>query len=217
MIGAGGIGFDVSEFLTFSGKATDKADEVDIDEYLKEWGVDKTNEARSGMQDAKAHPAARNVTLLQRKHGKLGAGLGKTSGWVHRAQLAKAEVTMIGGASYDKIDDDGLHITITDKKDKEKKTQQVLNVDNVILCAGQEPLRELEEPLKAAGMKVWRIGGAEEAGELDAKKAIDMGTRLAAKIEDASEGEVLTMDIGTGAKVIEFFRDVRNKKAGINQ
>mmetsp|Transcript_22937 Transcript_22937/g.47562 ORF Transcript_22937/g.47562 Transcript_22937/m.47562 type:complete len:735 (+) Transcript_22937:50-2254(+) len=216
VVGAGGIGFDVSEFLTFSGEFKTKADEVDVNEYLVEWGVDKTNEARSGMIEPKIHQAARNVTLLQRKHGKLGAGLGKTSGWVHRAQLKKANVNMIGGVSYDKIDDNGLHITITDKKDKEKKTQQVLDVDNVILCAGQEPLREIEEPLKAAGVKVWRIGGAEEAGELDAKKAIDMGTRLAAKIEDANEGEVLTMDIGTGAKVIEFFRDMRNTKVGIN-
>ena len=83
--------------------------------------------------------------MLQRKHGKVGAGLGKTSGWVHRAQLKKADVNMVGGASYDKIDDEGLHVTITDKKDKEKKTTQVLDVDNVIICAGQEPLRELEE------------------------------------------------------------------------
>ncbi|GMH52760.1 hypothetical protein TrST_g13550 [Triparma strigata] len=216
VIGAGGIGFDVAEFLVHPKSDKTSGDEVDLDEYLKEWGVDKSNEVRSGLLEPKVHPAEREITLLQRKSGKLGAGLGKTTGWVHRANLVKMNVNMIGNVSYDKIDDSGLHISIKDKKDPKKSTKQVLDVDNVILCAGQTPLRELEEPLKAAGVNTWRIGGAEEAGELDAKKAIDMGTRLAARIEDSKPGDVFTMDIGSGAKVIEFFRDFRNKKAGIN-
>ena len=213
IIGAGGIGFDVAEYLVHSGDMDQKADDVDVGAYMEEWGVDITNEARSGLQERKLHSPARNITLLQRKQGKLGAGLGKTTGWVHRANLTKMDVKMIGGITYDKIDDDGLHLTIKDKKGKE--TKQVLNVDNVITCAGQTPLRELCDPLEELGMKVWRIGGAEEAGELDAKRAIDMGTRLAAKLEGAKAGEVFTMDPGGGAKVIEFFRNYRNKKEGV--
>jgi 2,4-dienoyl-CoA reductase (NADPH2) len=216
IIGAGGIGFDVAEFLvhdTSHGQPT--ADEVSVPGYMKEWGVDMKNEVRSGLIPAEIAKPQRDITLLQRKSGKLGAGLGKTSGWVHRANLQKMNVNMIPSVSYDKVDDSGLHITITDKKGK--KSSRVLDVDNVILCAGQTPLRELEEPLKAAGVDVFRVGGAEEAGELDAKKAIDMATRLAIKVEDCKPGDVFTMDIGTGAKMIEYFRNFRNKKEGINK
>ena len=214
IVGAGGIGFDVAEYLVHGGENDRSADEVDVSEYMVEWGVDMENERRSGLQERKLHPPARDVTLLQRKQGKLGAGLGKTTGWVHRANLTKMDVTMIGGVTYDKVDDDGLHITVKGKKEGDAK-KQVLNVDNIVLCAGQTPLRELCSPLEEMGMPVWRIGGAEEAGELDAKRAIDMGTRLAAKVEAAKPGDVFTMDPGGGAKVIEFFRGMRNKREGV--
>ena len=221
VIGAGGIGFDVSEFLVHHAEGLNlTADEVSVDGYMKEWGVDKTNTERSGLKSSgkELHEPSREITLLQRKAGKLGAGLGKTSGWVHRSNLDKMKVNMIGNVSYDKIDDKGLHITIGgSKKDNKPGEKRVIECDNVILCAGQESLRELQEPLEKLGVSTFRIGGAEEAGELDAKKAIDMATRLAAKIEDAKQGDVFTMDIGTGAKVIEYFRNFRNKKEGINK
>lgn len=217
IIGAGGIGFDVAEFLVHDTAHLRTADEMNIEGYMSEWGVDMENEVRSGLIDAKIGKPMREVTLLQRKAGKLGAGLGKTSGWVHRANLAKMDVNMIGNVSYDKIDDQGLHVSIRDKKDPKKKTKRVLDVDNIILCAGQTPLRELQEPLEKLNIPVFRIGGAEEAGELDAKTAIDMATRLAVKIEDSTPGDVFLMDIGTAAKAIEYFRNFRNKKEGINK
>ena len=218
IIGAGGIGFDVASFLVHEAdtKKQPTADEVSVGEYMEEWGVDITQKAQAGLVDPVIRKGQREVTLLQRKGGKLGAGLGKTSGWVHRANLTKMDVNMIGNVEYDKVDDAGLHISIKDKRG-DGKSSRVLAVDNVILCAGQLPLRELQSPLEASGVPVFRIGGAEDAGELDAKKAIDMATRLAIKIEDAKAGEVHTMDIGTGAKMIEYFRNFRNKKEGINQ
>lgn len=170
VIGAGGIGFDVSEYLCHEGEATSQ----NIPAFMKEWGVDMTLEARGGIEgiEAVVAPSAREVFLLQRKTSKVGAKLGKTTGWIHRTGLKNKGVTMIPGCSYDKIDDQGLHITVGDN-------QQVLDVDNVIICAGQDPLRALVEGLNKPHHL---IGGADVAAELDAKRAIDQGTRLAAKM-----------------------------------
>jgi 2,4-dienoyl-CoA reductase (NADPH2) len=170
VIGAGGIGFDVSEYLCHQGVATSQ----NIPAFMKEWGVDMTLQARGGIEGvvAEVSPSAREVFLLQRKSSKVGAKLGKTTGWIHRTGLKNKGVQMIAGCTYDKIDDQGLHMTVDG-------TEKVLEVDNVIICAGQDPMRELVEGLN----KTYHlIGGADVAAELDAKRAIDQGTRLAAKI-----------------------------------
>jgi 2,4-dienoyl-CoA reductase (NADPH2) len=170
VIGAGGIGFDVSEYLCHQGVATSQ----NIPAFMKEWGVDMTLKARGGIEGvvAEVSPSAREVFLLQRKSSKVGAKLGKTTGWIHRTGLKNKGVQMIAGCTYDKIDDQGLHMTVNG-------TEKVLEVDNVIICAGQDPMRELVEGLN----KTYHlIGGADVASELDAKRAIDQGTRLAAKI-----------------------------------
>jgi 2,4-dienoyl-CoA reductase (NADPH2) len=170
VIGAGGIGFDVSEYLCHEGVATSQ----NIPAFMKEWGVDMTLQARGGIEGvvAEVSPAAREVFLLQRKSSKVGAKLGKTTGWIHRTGLKNKGVQMIAGCTYDKIDDQGLHMTVDG-------TEKVLEVDNVIVCAGQDPMRELIEGLNKP---YHLIGGADVAAELDAKRAIDQGTRLAAKI-----------------------------------
>jgi 2,4-dienoyl-CoA reductase (NADPH2) len=170
VIGAGGIGFDTSEFLSH-GK---QSPSTDIPTFMKEWGIDMTFQARGGIEgmQAKPEPSSREIFLLQRKTTKVGAGLGKTTGWAHKAGLMMKGVNLLAGVTYDKIDDQGLHITVSDQK-------QVLEVDNVIICAGQEPLRALVEGLKKP---YHLIGGADEAAELDAKRAIDQGTRLAASL-----------------------------------
>jgi len=169
LIGAGGIGFDVAEFLTHQHN-----DDDPIDSYLEEWGVDRRMSTRGGLKPADDPAPARQVYLCQRKAGKLGAGLGKTTGWIHRAALKKRGVTMLSRCRFERIDDDGLHITIDDKP-------SLLEVDNVVICAGQVSKRDLEEPLKAAEIDVHIIGGAHMAGELDARRAFDQGTRLAAQ------------------------------------
>lgn len=173
IIGAGGIGFDTAEYLTTEGVPTS----LDVDGFLKEWGIDKTLTEKGGLATAgvQPHPSPRKVWLLQRKSSKVGDGLGKTTGWIHRQALKMKQVEMISAVQYDKIDDAGLHIRIKDKA-------EILPVDNVIICAGQEPLRELEEALKHAGKTVHLIGGADVAAELDAKRAINQGSRLAATI-----------------------------------
>ena len=173
IIGAGGIGFDTAEFLTHEGKSSS----LDTDAFMREWGVDMEVEHPGGLspQGPQPHPSPREVYLLQRKTSKVGEGLGKTTGWIHRASLQMKRVRMLSGVSYDKIDDTGLHITV-------KGEAQLLPVDNVIICAGQDPLRELQAPLQAAGKSVHLIGGADVAAELDAKRAIDQGSRLAASI-----------------------------------
>eukprot|EP01064_Diplonema_japonicum_P023146 TRINITY_DN33600_c0_g1_i1.p1 TRINITY_DN33600_c0_g1~~TRINITY_DN33600_c0_g1_i1.p1 ORF type:complete len:687 (+),score=192.00 TRINITY_DN33600_c0_g1_i1:46-2106(+) len=178
VIGAGGIGFDVSEFLTH-GK---KSPSLDVDVFLKEWGVDKTLKSRGGVANMKAEvePSPRTVYLLQRKTSKHGKGLGTTTGWIHRMGLRKKEVKMLSGCEYKKVDDEGLHIKTKTKDGKE--STEVLAVDHVVLCAGQEPLRELMEPLKQAGKSVHLIGGADVAAELDAKRAIRQGTELGLKL-----------------------------------
>ncbi|OWJ91864.1 NADPH-dependent 2,4-dienoyl-CoA reductase [Pseudomonas sp. A46] len=174
VIGAGGIGFDVSEYITHQGRATS----LDRDAFWKEWGIDGALEARGGIAGIRAqpHPAARQVFLLQRKKSKVGDGLGKTTGWIHRTGLKNKQVQMLNAVEYLKVDDDGLHIRVAEGE------PQVLPVDTVILCAGQEPLRELHDGLLAAGQSVHLIGGADVAAELDAKRAINQGSRLAAEL-----------------------------------
>jgi 2,4-dienoyl-CoA reductase (NADPH2) len=175
VLGAGGIGFDVSEFLGHTGH--DGPDFPTAEEFARQWGIDMKLEARGGVKNVEAEPdpLAREIFLLQRKASKPGKGLSKTTGWVHRLSLRNRGVRMLAGVSYRYIDEFGLHI---EHEGKEK----LLEVDNVIICAGQLPRRELQEPLKLAGMKVHLIGGADVAVELDAKRAIKQGSELAAEI-----------------------------------
>ncbi|NMT63358.1 NADPH-dependent 2,4-dienoyl-CoA reductase [Marinobacter orientalis] len=179
VIGAGGIGFDVSEFIVHMGTSA----ALDPEHFMREWGVDLSVEHRGGIEGVKPEvpEPAREVYLLQRKTSKVGKNLGKTTGWIHRTALKKRQVQMVAGVSYRRIDDEGLHITVT-PKGAEEGEGRVLPVDTIIICAGQEPLRELQEGLEAAGMQVHLIGGADVAAELDAKRAIDQGSRLAAEL-----------------------------------
>ena len=172
VVGAGGIGFDVAEFLVHGGPGPDLA------AWMAEWGVADPETARGGLIAPRPPAPARQVILLQRKAAKPGAGLGKTTGWIHRAALKARKVEMLGGVSYERIDDRGLTIGLG----KEPRKTRLLEVDNVVLCTGQEPLRELQAPLQAAGVRVHLIGGADVAAELDARRAIDQGTRLAARL-----------------------------------
>ena len=171
IVGAGGIGFDVAEFLT---EAT-PSPTTDIARWTKEWGVDMTMTAPGGLTTAQPEKPERQVWLLQRTAGRPGGRLNKTSGWVHRATLKNKRVQMVGGVAYERIDDGGLHVVVDGKA-------QVLDVDHVVVCAGQEPNRELHDALVARGMDVRLIGGADVAAELDAKRAIDQATRLAATL-----------------------------------
>jgi len=177
IIGAGGIGFDVAEFLLHE---DGHSPTLDLDEWLAEWGVVDPATARGGLalDRSPPKPPAREITLLQRKKGKLGAKLGKTTGWIHRATLKMNGVQMIGDVNYERIGDDGLLVSYGEKHE----SPTWIEVDNVILCAGQVPLRDLKEPLHAAGIPVHVIGGADVAAELDAKRAIDQGSRLAARL-----------------------------------
>ncbi|WP_342704013.1 NADPH-dependent 2,4-dienoyl-CoA reductase [Burkholderia arboris] len=171
IVGAGGIGFDVAEYLVHR----DGGERGDADRFFSEWGVDRSYAHAGGLGRAQPEPAARQVHLLQRKASKVGDGLGKTTGWIHRTALKARGVGMSSAVTYRRIDDEGLHVTIDG-------VEQTLPVDNVIICAGQEPLRELAVQLEAAGCKVHVIGGAYEAAELDAKRAIHQGTTLAATL-----------------------------------
>jgi 2,4-dienoyl-CoA reductase (NADPH2) len=173
IVGAGGIGFDVAEFLV---TAPGHSPTMNLHEWLAEWGVADPATVRGGVVRPQPAPAARQVTLLQRKSGKLGKGLGKTTGWIHRAALQMKKVEMIGGVNYERITPQGLFVSYGEKR----SDGQLIECDTVVLCTGQEPLRELLDPLRKAGVKTHLIGGADEAGELDAKRAIDQGTRLAA-------------------------------------
>ncbi|WP_158893977.1 NADPH-dependent 2,4-dienoyl-CoA reductase [Amycolatopsis anabasis] len=172
VIGAGGIGFDVCEFLTH-----DRSPALDVREWRAEWGVGDPAAARGGVEGVTkvVAPSPRRVFLVQRKTSKMGAGLGKTSGWVHRTTLKNKNVEMITGAAYRRIDDRGLHLRVGD-------AERLLEVDTVVVCTGQEPLRELAADLRAAGVRTHLIGGADVAAELDAKRAIDQATRLAVAI-----------------------------------
>lgn len=171
VIGAGGIGFDLSEYLLHEGESTT----LNLDKWLEEWGIDKTINARGGIAGVKPiiHPSEREVFMFKRSKGKFGGKLGKTTGWIHRANLKKQNVQFINEVQYTKIDDQGLHYV-------QGGEEKVLEVDHIVICAGQTPFKELYEPVVASGKKVHVIGGADVASELDAKRAIDQGSRLAA-------------------------------------
>jgi len=171
VIGAGGIGFDVSEFLAHAGESAAVAPA----KFYEEWGIDTDYAQAGGLRQPKAEAPARRVHLLQRKSTKVGDQLGKTTGWIHRTSLKARGVSMTSGVAYDRIDDAGLHLTVDGEP-------QVLDVDHVVVCAGQEPLRELHDALRLAGRSTHLIGGADLAAELDAKRAIHQGTSLAARI-----------------------------------
>ncbi len=173
IIGAGGIGFDTAVYLTHDKtlSATNR------NAFLEEWGIDPQHRHRGGLKPEGPQPSKtpREIYLLQRKGSKVGAGLGRTTGWIHRAQLRQKEVTMLNAVAYERIDDHGLHIMRRDQR-------RIMDVDNVVICAGQDPNRDLAETLAGSGLEVHVIGGADVAAELDAKRAIDQGVRLAAKI-----------------------------------
>jgi 2,4-dienoyl-CoA reductase (NADPH2) len=187
IIGAGGIGFDVAEFLLYHENDNTHRD-ISIQEFWNEWGIDQNQNHRGGLQKPMHKAPKRQIHLLQRGKGKVGAGLGRTTGWIHRATLKAGQVNMINGVTYDSIDQDGnLHYTLNGDP-------QVLEVDTIVLCAGQVEQRMLQEMAVAHQNDqeaipsdfVYTIGGAHEAGELDAKRAIDMGTRLALRIHEKS-------------------------------
>ena len=173
IVGAGGIGFDVAEFISHPGQS----DRLDREAFLRQWGIDVTYRRPGGLAETgpQLAPSRRQVFLLQRKDSKIGKNLGKTTGWIHRSVLSKRGISMINAVRYEKIDDRGLHITRNDKP-------RLLEVDTVIVCAGQLPHRHLYEELDGCGKPVHLIGGADLAVELDAKRAIDQGCRLAATI-----------------------------------
>mgnify|MGYP000642696309 FL=1 len=176
VIGAGGIGFDVSEHLVHDGDSTT----TNLPEWMKEWGVTDPADHRSGLapEGPQPHAPAREVTMLQRKTTKVGKGLGKTTGWIHRASLTMKNVQMIAGVNYEKIDAEGLHISFGEAREK----PQVIAADTIVLCAGQLSDRSLADALEVKGILCHVIGGADVAAELDAKRAIDQGPRLAAAL-----------------------------------
>jgi 2,4-dienoyl-CoA reductase (NADPH2) len=174
VVGAGGIGFDVSEYLVSEGHSTT----LDLEAWLREWGVADPEVARGGLGTPEISPPGRRVRLLQRKTAPLGKGLAKTTGWIHRAALKMKRVEMIGGVNYDRIDERGLHVSFGETHEK----PTLIEADTIVLCAGQESERSLAEPLREKGLNVHVIGGADVAAELDAKRAIDQGTRLAASL-----------------------------------
>ena len=166
VLGAGGIGFDVAEFLTHDRDG----------DFYRDWGIDTGYAERGGLRSPRRGTSPRTVHLLQRKISKVGAGLGKTTGWIHRTELKHRGVAMVAGVTYDRIDDEGLHLTTAEGE------RQVLAVDTVVLCTGQEPRRDLHAALSAVGVEAHLIGGADVAAELDAKRAILQGTTLAAAL-----------------------------------
>ena len=168
LIGAGGIGFDTAEFLLHEGTSPS----LDKTKFFTEWGVDTTYSSAGGLKSAHIEKSPRKVYLLQRKTSKVGDGLGKTTGWIHRTSLKNREVEMVNGVTYRKVDDAGLHITVGDK-------DMIIPADTIVVCAGQDPQRALQAELQAAGCTVHLIGGADVAAELDAKRAIKQGTELA--------------------------------------
>jgi len=177
VVGAGGIGFDVAEFLVHGERSAEAAG-PDLARWMEEWGVADPETSPGGLTKPRPAPPARKVTLLQRKKGRPGAGLAKTTGWIHRASLKMKDVEMLSGARYERIDDRGLTVRLGEKQEETR----LLEVENVVLCTGQEPLRDLEAPLREAGVQLHLIGGADVAAELDAKRAIDQGSRLAARL-----------------------------------
>ena len=174
VIGAGGIGFDVAEYLVEQGHSPT----LDLNAWRREWGVALPGEVRGGVKRGEPTAPAREVVLLQRRSGKPGGSLGKTTGWIHRATLKMKRVEMVSGVNYEAITPEGLMVSYGEQR----RDAQLIQADTIILCTGQEPLRELEAPLRAAGVRTHLIGGAFEAAELDAKRAINQGTRLAASL-----------------------------------
>ncbi|MFN8129235.1 MAG: NADPH-dependent 2,4-dienoyl-CoA reductase [Candidatus Nanopelagicales bacterium] len=171
ILGAGGIGFDVAEYLTQNGPSASTQPDL----FYSQWGIDRAHATRGGVVPAQHTPPAREVLLLQRKDTKVGQGLGKTTGWIHRTELKNRGVQMVPGVTYERIDDAGLHVVIDDQP-------QVLAVDTIVLCTGQEPQRELLTAVQSLGIPVQVIGGADVAAELDAKRAIKQGTEVAAAL-----------------------------------
>jgi 2,4-dienoyl-CoA reductase (NADPH2) len=169
IVGAGGIGFDVGEFLTHHGGGDA------IDEYCDEWGIDPDYRGRGGLKPPVDGPRPREVWLLQRKTSKVGEGLAKTTGWIRRTLLKKRGVKSLAGVEYERIDDAGLHIRVDG-------VAQTLSVDTIVICAGQEPRRELARPLALRGIPTTLIGGADVATELDAKRAIAQGTEVGSSL-----------------------------------
>lgn len=174
IVGAGGIGFDLAEYLLEAGHSLT----LDPAAWRRHWGVADPEQARAGLARPAPEAPTRQITLLQRKAGKPGAGLGKTTGWIHRAALKMKNVDMLARVNYERITPEGLWVSFGEKRED----LQLIEADTIVLCAGQEPLRELEAPLKAAGVAVHLVGGALEAGELDAKRAILQGTTLACRL-----------------------------------
>ena len=177
VVGAGGIGFDVAEFLVHGERPAEETG-PDLARWMEEWGVTDPEASPGGLMEPRPSPPARKVVLLQRKKSRPGAGLAKTTGWIHRASLKMKDVEMLSGARYERIDDRGLTVSFDEKPGETR----LIEVENVVLCTGQEPLRELEAPLREAGARLHLVGGADVAAELDAKRAIDQGTRLAARL-----------------------------------
>ena len=173
IVGAGGIGFDVAEFLAHDHNT--QSPSLNTEQYMEEWGVDMLYSNPGALTKAKPAPSPREIFLMKRSSGKHGKNLGKTTGWIHRSSLAMKQVNMLSNVKYLKIDDQGFHITVDDEA-------RLIEVDNVVICAGQEPLREMYEELKAAGKSVHLIGGANEAKELDAQRAIKEASYLVAKL-----------------------------------
>ena len=188
LIGAGGIGFDTAEYLLHEGVSPS----LDAAKFFAEWGVDTTYSTRGGLTPAHIEKSPRKVYLLQRKASKVGDGLGKTTGWIHRTSLKNRQVDMLNGVTYRKVDDAGLHITVGDK-------DMTIPADTIVVCAGQDPQRELQAELVAAGCSVHLIGGADKAAELDAKRAIKQGTELAVALEGTpAKGAVVPATGSTG-------------------
>tara|TARA_B110000977_G_scaffold13533_1_gene17082 strand:- start:3754 stop:5775 length:2022 start_codon:yes stop_codon:yes gene_type:complete len=171
IIGAGGIGFDVAEFLSHEGESPS----LDTNLFLKEWGIDGTNSVRGGLLKPNPHPSPREITMLQRSDSKIGKDLGKTTGWIHRQSLKMKKVTMLNGVSYDKIDEKGIHITINEKK-------QLIEADTIVVCAGQVSVNLLHEELIKLGKTTHLIGGGKNAKKIDAQRAIREGSELGADI-----------------------------------
>jgi len=177
IIGAGGIGFDVAEFLSHSDDHHSDSSADPLQAFVKEWGIDSSLQARGGVEGVKAQApkSAREIWLLQRRPGKPGKTLGKTTGWIHRLSLRNRGVHMLGNVNYESIDDQGLHISIDEEK-------QLLEVEHIVICAGQVSNRDLVSSLEGRGLSLHIIGGAQKASELDAKYAIREGSELAARL-----------------------------------
>ncbi len=219
VIGAGGIGYDISDFLTHEhhynhqklhenttkSVLADQLDASAIQKFLDDWGIDKSI-AKGGLnKETKPMTSPRKIYLLQRKKGKLGSTLGKTTGWIHRTTMKMRGVEEISGCKYIEVNNKGLVI-------QRGEELQTLEVDTVVVCAGQESLNDLFTALKSGKSNVFLIGGAHEAGELDAKRAIDQGTRLAAVIETAKTGDVYEQPIDLNYKIMKKVQEFVGKK-----